>query len=89
MGKAVVRYRDLQTYILEIACGLLEYRIFGAENNYAAISGQVNAVKMINGFFWALTLTIVLFTYGRRISKQLRGNKEPSPQFKKIKLMCR
>ena len=77
------------TYIIEVSCGLLEYRLNGAQNNYAAIDGKTNSVKMLNGFFWAGSLSIILIMYGRRISKQLRGTKEPSPQFKKIRLMCR
>jgi len=68
----------------------MEYRWQGAEVNVGAISGEMNSLKMMNGTIWAGSLTIIMFSYGQRIANQLKsGSKEPTPQFKKIKKMCR
>jgi len=67
----------------------MEYRFQGAEENVGAISGQMNSIKMMTGTFWLGSITILMGRYGRRISTQLSGGKEASPQLLKIRKMCR
>ena len=79
----------VETYLVEISLGLLEYRRNGAQHNAGAIDGETSALKYTNGFIWAVVLGILTSIYGHRISSQLKGGKEPTPQFLKIRRMCR
>jgi len=91
-ARAVYQSAKYSTYIVEISCGILEYRTGESAVYSAAIDGRVAAIKYLVSVFWYFVGGTLCFVYGQKISNQLKSSKKDvaeSPQLKRIKRMCR